>query len=457
MSTPRPGHVGGDGDRAEAPGLGDDVRLPLVLLGVEHLVGDAALLEQPGELLGLLDRDGADQHRLALGVALRDVVGDGLELGGFGLVDEVGLVETDHRPVGRDRHDLEPVGVRELARLRVRGAGHAAELVVHAEVVLEGDRREGLVLLLDLHPLLGLDRLVEALAPAPALEDAAGELVDDLDLAALHDVVDVALEQLLRPQRGLQLVDEVLVDVLVEVVDAERLLHRGHADLGGDDGALGLVDLVVVVALERLHDRRELHVELLRVVGAPGDDQRRAGLVDEDRVDLVDDGERVAALHLVVLGDGHVVAQVVEPELVVGAVGDAGGVGATLRLEVVDLGDHGADLEPEEPVDLAHPLGVALGQVVVDGDQVHAAARERVEVRRERGDEGLALAGLHLRDPAEVQRGAAHDLHVEVPLPERALPGLAHRRERLGEEVVEVLLLLVVVVDLVELLAPAWR
>ena len=186
------------------------------------------------------------------------------------------------------------------------------------------------------------------------------------------------------------------------------------------------------------------HVELLRVVGASGDDERRAGLVDEDRVDLVDDRERVAALHLVVARDGHVVAEVVEAELVVGAVGDAGGVGTPLRLVVVDLGDDRADLEPEEPVELAHPLGVALGQVVVDGDEVDAAAGQRVEVRGKGGDEGLALAGLHLRDPPEVEGGATHDLDVEVALAERALARLAHRGERLGEEVVEVLLLLVV-------------
>ena len=31
--------------------------------------------------------------------------------------------------------------------------------------------------------------------------------------------------------------------------------------------------------------------------------------------------------------------------------------------------------EPEELVDAAHPLGVALGEVVVDRDDVHAAAR----------------------------------------------------------------------------------
>ena len=41
-----PGHVGGDGDAAEAPGLGDDVRLLLVIAGVQHVVRDLRLLEQ---------------------------------------------------------------------------------------------------------------------------------------------------------------------------------------------------------------------------------------------------------------------------------------------------------------------------------------------------------------------------------------------------------------------------
>ena len=63
------GHVGGDGDRALAAGLRDDLGLALVVLGVEHLVLDAHALQHAGELLGLLDRDGAHQHRLALLVA----------------------------------------------------------------------------------------------------------------------------------------------------------------------------------------------------------------------------------------------------------------------------------------------------------------------------------------------------------------------------------------------------
>jgi len=78
-------------------------------------------------------------------------------------------------------------------RLGFGRAGHAGELFVHAEVVLEGDGGEGLVLLADGDALLCLDRLVESVGPAAAGHEAAGELVDDDDLALLDDVLDVAL------------------------------------------------------------------------------------------------------------------------------------------------------------------------------------------------------------------------------------------------------------------------
>ena len=76
------------------------------------------------------------------------------------------------------------------------------------------------MLLLDRDALLRLDRLVQALAPAAAFHDAAGELVDDLHLAVLDDVVDVALVERLRLERLDQVVDELDVARAVEVLDA---------------------------------------------------------------------------------------------------------------------------------------------------------------------------------------------------------------------------------------------
>lgn len=103
------------------------------------------------------------------------------------------------------------------------------------------------------------------------------------------------------------------------------------------------------------------------------------------------------------------------------------------------VGQDAADAQTQELVDAAHHLGVALGQVVVDRDDVDAVARDRVQVGGQRADQGLALAGLHLRDIAEVQGGAAHHLHVVVALAQYALGGLADGGERLGEQVVEAL------------------
>ena len=56
------------------------------------LCGTLALGELPRQVLRALDAGGTDQDRLALFVALGDVVDDGDVLGFLGLVDQVGLV-----------------------------------------------------------------------------------------------------------------------------------------------------------------------------------------------------------------------------------------------------------------------------------------------------------------------------------------------------------------------------
>ncbi len=181
-----------------------------------------ALRQALAEQLGDLDGDRPDEHRLAVLVARGDLFDDRVPLALLGLVDLVVAIVADHLHVRRDLHDRQLVDLHELGRLGQRRAGHARELVVEAEVVLVGDRRERLVLLLDPHALLRLDRLVQPLRPAPAVEDAPGELVDDLDLAVDHRVVDVALVQRLRAQRLDQVVDEVAVLGAVEVVDPRK-------------------------------------------------------------------------------------------------------------------------------------------------------------------------------------------------------------------------------------------
>ena len=65
-------------------------------------------------------------------------------------IHDVGLVHSGDRLVGRDLENVEAVDLVELAGLGDGSTGHPGQLLVHPEVVLEGDRGERLVLFLDL-------------------------------------------------------------------------------------------------------------------------------------------------------------------------------------------------------------------------------------------------------------------------------------------------------------------
>ena len=90
---------------------------------------------------------------------------------------------------------------------------------------------------------------------------------------------------------------------------------------------------------------------------------------------------------------------------------------------------------PSSFVDRPHPVGVALGEVVVHRGQVGALAFERGQVQRQRGGERFAFAGLHLDDRVVMHGRAAQELHVEVPHVELPPARLAHQGERLDQQV----------------------
>ena len=133
----------------------------------------------------------------------------------------------------------------------MRRAGHARELFVEAEIVLEGDRGQRHVFRLDDGVFLGLQRLVQAFRIAAAFHHAAGELVDDDDLAVLDDVVAVLLEQLVGLQRLVDVMHHRDVFDVVEIAGrqqarrAQQLHHLLVAGFGERDRFLLFVELEI--------------------------------------------------------------------------------------------------------------------------------------------------------------------------------------------------------------------
>ena len=241
-------HVRRDGHSAQAARLRDDMRLALVVLRVQGLVGNAALVEQTRELLGAFKRNGANQARLAGRMALLHVIGHGLIFRLDSAVHQVVFVFTNDGLVRRNGHDGQLVDLTELGIFGHGGTRHARELVVETEVVLQCDGREGLVLFANANVFLRLHRLMQAFRPATALHNAARVFVDDFHLAAHYDIIDIAMEHEVGLQGLLQVVRKLARRVVVDIVDAQAGLDFRQASLSREDGLFRLIELIVFVA-----------------------------------------------------------------------------------------------------------------------------------------------------------------------------------------------------------------
>ena len=138
-------------------------------------------------------------------------------------------------------------------------------------------------------------------------------------------------------------------------------------------------------------------VAVIRGAGyGAGDDQGSPRIINQHGIDLIDHRVVVLALHLVGDVAYHVVTQVIEAELVVGAIRDialvslftAGAVGAV----VIDT----VDAQLKEFHQRADPLGIPTGEVVVNRNNVYALLRQAIQVGGQGGYQGFTLTGLHL-------------------------------------------------------------
>ena len=220
-----------------------------------------------GDFLGDIDRDRADQHRLALLVLLVDFPDDRPVLGLLILVDDVGEILSDHLHMGGQHHHVEVVDLLEFRCLGIGGTSHAGQLVVHPEIVLEGDRGQRLVLPFDLHVFLGLQGLVQTVTVAPALHGAPGELVNDHHLTVLDDVIHITFEQDMSLERLIEVMQVFDIARVVEVFQLEQLLTKGNALLVQGDLAAFFVHQIMLVALELAHDPVDVLIQLRGNVG----------------------------------------------------------------------------------------------------------------------------------------------------------------------------------------------
>ncbi len=232
MSVPRPAMFVETVTAPLRPGLRHDMRFAFVIFGVQHFVLNAHLLQDAGEMLRFLNGNGAHQNGLAFFVQRFDFFGGVAKLLVFGAIDDVRILDADHLLVRRDHRHVKVVNLLEFGLFSVGGTGHARQLLVHAEEVLEGDAGQRLRFALDLDVFFGFDRLVQTIAPAAAGHQTAGEFVNDDDLSLLHHVIAVALVKNVRAQTLLHVVIHLNIGRIIQIAGIEKLLYFEDAFFG---------------------------------------------------------------------------------------------------------------------------------------------------------------------------------------------------------------------------------
>ena len=405
-------------------------------LGVQHVMGNAVLLQHRAQFLRLGDGGGTNQHRLALGMDFRHLLAHSLILGLLGLVNEVRMVDALHRLVGRHHNDRQVVYLQELVFLSLGGTCHAAQLVIHAEVVLEGNGSKSLGLTLNLHALLGLDGLMEAVRITASLHETARELVHDDDFIITYHIVTVPLHQRLGPECCREAVGQLDILRSIEVGNAQHLLNLGHSAVGSCHSLLLLINRVVRALLEPSHSTGHHGVHIRGLLTGTRDDQRGTGLIHQNGIHLVHDGKVQFPLHHLVFIDDHVVAEIVKAKLIVGTESDIAAIGVLALREVHIMGNQ-AHRKAQELIEPAHPLAVAAGQIVVHRHHVDALASKGVQINCQSCHQGLAFTGAHLGNAALMQAHAANHLHIKVTHAQHTAGSLAGHGKSLGQDIVQ--------------------
>ena len=99
---------------------------------------DAAPAEHPTEQFGDFDRNGADQHWQSELMQAVDLLDDCVVFLALGAEYLILLVKAANRAVSGDDGHVELVDLPQFAGLGLGRTGHAGQLVVHAEEVLDG-------------------------------------------------------------------------------------------------------------------------------------------------------------------------------------------------------------------------------------------------------------------------------------------------------------------------------
>src|SRR5690606_2088544 len=141
----------------------------------------------------------------------------------------------------------------------------------------------------------------------------------------------------------------------------------------------------------------------------PRNNKWSTSIINQHRIDLIDNGIVVFSLNQIFRRMSHVISQVIKTKLVIGSVSNIGFVGfASLRrigLMIVNA-IYGKSVEFEK---WCFPGTIPFCQIVVYGNQMHTIPGKGIQIQRKCSYEGFSFSSLHFCNFTLVQNRSTNE------------------------------------------------
>ena len=284
-------HVSSESNCTFFASLCNNRGLALVILCVQNFEWNVLFFEVSSDAFVVCDRIGTNEHWLTAIMVFMNLSSNRLKLGSFSAIDKIVFIDTNDWLVRWNLNYIERINLLELFCLSKCRTGHTGKLIVKTEEVLEGNSCESSRLFTNLDTFLSFDSLMKTFIVAAAMHETTSVLINNHNLARVSDnIILIALEESLCAESLLEMINNTSILSAIESLNTKNLLDFFYASISQGNRAAFFIDNIIFVG-KLSADLSELIVALWIVCCWSGDNKWRTSLINQDRVDLIDDRE----------------------------------------------------------------------------------------------------------------------------------------------------------------------
>ena len=237
----------------------------------------------------------------------------------------------------------------------------------------------------------------------------------------------------MRPQRQNYIVLNFQIVRIGQVFNLKKLFNFGNAFRRQIDNLVLFIDNKVAAFFlfdshngvnfgQIFHVRPTGHLSCQNIAGLielrglsalSGNNQRRPGFVDKNRVHFVNNGIMQISEHQLFFVNDHVVPQVIKPQFIIRHIRNVTAISLPPLFRLHGIQYH-ADSETQKLMYLPHPLGITFCQIVVDRYNMHTPSTQCIQIGGQCGYKGFSFACLHFCNTTLVQDNTTDQLYPEM-------------------------------------------